>query len=288
MTKGTDRARLKKITDALDLLSKTRDWRILVRTADFKPVGLIIKREQLPDSSIGRLRDWAVVYTNDYRISREPMDMIHPGTGELKKCTVAENFMLVVTARVTCDLSNEPENFQWFATPSQMNTFQELLDQIELKDSVISSNQSILDSVTREKERFFKQVQLLGNENRNLNAQNQRLSVSISALNQRVFHAERNVQLDRKDRIVIAAKDAHEIKSASEIGKILGSSADELTDKALATLAVRNKKLFAYQPTDTTDMIPQVAEDIREIKKALNLSQNRPADFTEKGDKKAT
>ena len=281
MTKSTDRAKLKKVTDALHILPKTRDWRILVRTADFKPVGLIIKREQLPDSSIGRLRDWATVYTTDYRISREPMDMIHPGTGELKKCTVAENLMLVVTARVTCDLSNEPENFQWFATPSQMNTFQELLDQIELKDNVISSNQSILDSLTREKDRFFKQVQLLGNENRNLTAQNQRLSVSISALNQRVFHAERNVQLDRKDRIVIASKDAHEIQSASEIGKILGSSADELTDTALDTMATRNKKLFAYQPTD---MLPQVAEDIQEIKKALNLSQ-RPA---EEGDKKAT
>ena len=286
MTKGTDRAKIRRISDALHLLSKTRDLRILVRTADFKPVGLIVKREQIRDSSIGRLRDWATVYTSDYRILREPLDMIHPGTGELKKCTVAENLMLVITARVTSDLSDEPENFQWFATPSQMNTFQELLDQIDLKDNVISSNQSILDSITVEKERFFKQVQLLGNENRNLNAQNQRLSVTISALNQRVYQAERNIQLDRKDMITIAAKDAHEIKSASEIGKILGSSADELTDKALASMAIRNRKLHTYQPND---MLPQVAEDIREIKKALNLSQiQNPANVAEEGEKKAT
>jgi hypothetical protein len=286
MTKGTDRAKIRRISDALHILSKTRDMRILVRTADFKPVGLIVQREQIPDSSIGIMRDWASVYTMDYRMSREPLDMIHPGTGELKKCIVAENAMLVITARTTCDLSDEPENFQWFATPSQMNAFQELLDQINLKDGVISANQGILDGLNVEKDRLFKQVQLLGNENRNLNAQNQRLSVNISALNQRVYQAERNIQLDRKDMITIAAKDAHEIKSASEIGKILGSSADELTDKALEKMAKRNRKLHTYQPDE---VIPkQLAEDIREIKKALNLSQiQNPANVVEE-EKKAT
>lgn len=260
------------------LLPKTH-MRVFMRTSDFKVVGLMINKEQIMDSSIGMLRDWAIVYTTDFFISREPLDMIHPGTGELKKCAVVENSMLVITARKTCDVSNEPENFQWFATPSEMNAFHELLDQIKLKDDVIRTNQAILDSLTAEKDRFFKQVQLLGNENRNLNAQNQRLSVQISGLNQRVYQAERNLQLDRKDMITIAAKDGHEIKSASDIGKILGSSADELTDKALETMAVRNRKLFTYQPNDIST---QLAEDIKDIKKALNLSQiSQPATVDE-------
>ena len=276
---SVERAKIKKVHDALYVLTKTRDMRILVRSVDFKPVGLIVRREQLFDSSIGRSRDWAQILTTDTNLSREPLDTIHPGTNELKPCIIAENAYLVITARISYDISNDPENFQWFASPSQMNAWHELNDQIELKDGVINSAQSRIDSLIAEKDRYFKQAELLGGENRNLSAQNQRLSVGIAALTQRVIHAERSVQLDRKDRITIAAKDAHEIKTASEVGKTLGSNTDELTDKALQTAADRNKKMHALQSSDGMifKQIDALSSDMQAIKQALNLSQSQPA-----------
>jgi hypothetical protein len=276
---SVERAKIKKVHDALRVLTKTRDMRILVRSVDFKPVGLIVRREQLFDSSIGRSRDWAQILTTDNNLSREPLDTIHPGTNELKPCIIAENAYLVITARISYDISNDPENFQWFASPSQMNAWHELNDQIELKDGVINSAQSRIDSLIAEKDRYFKQAELLGGENRNLSAQNQRLSVGIAALTQRVIHAERNVQLDRKNQITIAAKDAHEIKTASEVGKTLGSNTDELTDKALQKSADRNKKMHALQSSDGMifKQIDALSSDMQAIKQALNLSQSQPA-----------
>jgi SMC interacting uncharacterized protein involved in chromosome segregation len=82
-----------------------------------------------------------------------------------------------------------------------MNAWHELNDQIVLKDGVINSAQSRIDSLIAEKDRYFKQAELLGSEKRNLSAENQRLSVGIASLTQRAIHAERSVQLDRKDRI---------------------------------------------------------------------------------------
>jgi hypothetical protein len=273
------RAKIKKVHDAMYLITKTQDMCILVRSVDFKPVGLIVDREQLFDSSIGRLRNWAQILTTDNTLSREPLDMIHPGTNELKTCIIAENAYLVITARISYDISNDTENFQWFASPSQMNAWHELNDQIVLKDGVINSAQSRIDSLIAEKDRYFKQAELLGSEKRNLSAENQRLSVGIASLTQRAIHAERSVQLDRKDRITIAAKDAHEIKSASEVGKTLGSNTDELTDKALQKSADRNKKMHALQSSDGMifKQIDALSLDMQAIKQALNLSQSQPA-----------
>jgi len=282
---SVERAKIKKVHDALYLLTKTRDMRILVRSVDFKPVGLIVRREQLFDTSIGRSRDWAQILTTDNNLSREPLDMIHQGTNELKPCIIAENAYLVITSRISYDISNDPENFQWFASPSQMNAWHELNDQIVLKDGVINSAQSRIESLIAEKDRYFKEAELLGSEKRNLTAQNQRLSVGIATLTQRAVHAERSVQLDRKDRITIAAKDAHEIKSASDEGKTLGSTTDELTDKALQKSADRNKKMHALQSSDgmISQQINTLSTDMQMIKQALNLSQPQS-----KGEEKTT
>ena len=275
---SVERAKIKKVHEALHVLTKTRDMRILVRSVDFKPVGLVVRREQLFDSSIGRARDWAQILTTDNNLSREPLDMIHQGTNELQGCIIAENAYLIITARISYDISNDPENFQWFASPGQMNAWHELNDQIALKDSVIHSAQGRIDSLIAEKDRYYKQADLLGSENRNLSAQNQRLSVQISSLNQRVLHAERSVQLSRKDQITLASKDMHEVKSASEEGKMLGSTTDELTDKALQKSADRNKKMHALQSSDGMifKQIDALSSDMRVIKQALNLSQSQP------------
>lgn len=245
MTKSIERAKISKIFNALKTLPKEREYRILVRSVTFQPVGLITKREYLNDSSIGRSRDWAVGITFDGQIFREPLDMINPRTHELKTCIIEDNGFFIITARVSDDPGDDDKNFQWFASPDEMNTWHELNDQIKMKEGIISNQTENILNLTAEKELYYKESMRLGSHNKNLIVQTQKLSEQVSNLNTKNLLMESQVVNTAELRTELMAYLVELVKTAGQRGKLKAMSDEEIVDNALENMAHRERKIMS-------------------------------------------
>lgn len=259
LQESVERAKIVRIYDALLSLPKSRVYRVLVRTDGWRPVGLITKREFLPDTSLGKGRDWVSVLPFDGSdIIRELLDMVDKRSGDLVSCIVAENSFFIFTARKTVDNSNEPDNFQWVVSPDQMNAFHELSELMHTKDQMLMSSKENIDSLTSQKEKWRHDAEIFGNENRNLKDRNVRLSEQVSLLNQQVAQMQTMVHLSREMQIEIIAELQQKLLHAADTGRLKALSPEQLVDEAIERDAKRAEKMSSFVPQ--TELFKQIKE----------------------------
>lgn len=247
MSLRAERKKILRIFNALILLSKSRTKKVLVRSFNLAPYGLITKREYLVDTSIGESRDWVSGKTfGTNEIFREPLDWINPRTQDLESCKLIENNYFIITARMTEDISDDPENFQWFARHDQMNAWHDLETDIQMKGQMLMNAQNKIKSIMDEKDSYRKMADLLGSENRNLKAQNERLVHQVSHLNDQINNALVMAHKKREDLIEQQSAMNQSILSASERGKMLSMTPSELTRKALEERNKEHELMFAF------------------------------------------
>lgn len=279
MSKSIERAKIDKIFKALEMLPKERDYRILMRSTTFQPVGLITKRDFLMDSSIGRSRDWALGKTFDHQVFQEPLDMINPRTHELKSCIIRDNGFFVVTARVSDDPGNDDKNFQWFASPDQMSMYHDLMDQIKMKDGVIIDQAEALENLTMNKDQYASEANRLGSHNRNLISQVQGLAAQVSISNTKLVLMEAQVAKTAEWRTELASMLIESMKSAGARGKLRAQSAEEIVTDAFEKMADREEKIGDMRSVKgTTDNNGMILEKLTKIDDRMTkLENNAPS-----------
>jgi len=262
---SVERKKINQIYYSLLLIPKSRAYRFLIRLGNFRPVGLITKREQLFDSGIGKSRDWVAGLAFDKQTFKEPLDYINDKTGELESCIVAENEFFIFTNRNTNDITDDPDNFQWLATPQQMNAWHELVDQIQMKNNMVSSLQTKVISITESRDSYRKSAGHLGSENRDLKSMNERLVSQMSEVNQQNALAIMNAHKSRKSLIEDHAEMNHGIATASITGKAKAMNFEELTFNALKT-SQKNAEIMASFLPDNEEYMKIIKEQDLKLK----------------------
>jgi DNA repair exonuclease SbcCD ATPase subunit len=167
---GSERADLQKVLDALEILRR-RGWKILIRSDGFKTVGVATTKKMVWDSGMRKNRTVVMGVDLNGKVFREPLDRANYATGEFESVVEMESEHFVVTARRTPE-GEDNKNFMYLVEPYSAEEQRILKRRVEELQASVTSLQSQLDSVAKERNFFSEQLESARAEIRELRSRN--------------------------------------------------------------------------------------------------------------------
>jgi regulator of replication initiation timing len=231
---GSERADLQKVLDALEILRR-RGWKILIRSDGFKTVGVVTTKKMVWDSGMRKNRTVVMGVDLNGKVFREPLDRANYATGEFESVVELESEHFVVTARRTPE-GEDDKNFMYLVEPYSAEEQRILKRRVEELQASVTSLQSQLDSVARERNFFSEQLESARAEIRELRSRN----AALVRENTNLRMMEDYYRAHMLSRLFIAQQSEALIRTlldhASQIGAELGKPVLEQAKNVLRML----------------------------------------------------
>lgn len=277
------------ITRGFAGLPKTA-FKILIRRDGFIPFGIVTVKSPEYDSSIGESRMWVHgVRFGGGKFFDEPLDRKNPKTSELESVVLAETPQLILTARRRPDLSDEDDNFMWLENPFGVQEARKVMEDVRLRDHVMSSLRRQLETQRRYAEYWEGHAKAMGDSQREQEERVRRLSKETSLLRDQVEFHKMVSQSAMAAGIELEATLGTLVKTARERGIETASSEWERAQTAITKVKqLRQEAGAVMEEKPPSGEVELYKRELEEEKKRREAAERQLEAERQKGKPPAT
>jgi len=248
-------------------------FKLLIRTEDFRIVGVLTAQKPEMDVSKGVPRMWGLGVDLDGKVFKEPLDRWVGEKGIYEYVILCENPQgVVVTCRRRPE-GEEEDNFFYLLSPFEAGDVKKLEAMVAGKMREVSSLMRQLESMRKERDFWEREAKASGDEARELRDEVSRLSIEVAMLRSQIELYKRQAFAFEAFSTEVESTLRKILESAQEVGEDRGASEIERVSRGVKRLRELREEIsglvqFPSQPSE--EEFRKIREDVKKIGEKLS------------------